>query len=291
MEHLGEIICTRLTNAQLFELLAHQETYKDYTNVMDPDARSCLVEIARLFTDLDEFFAAMFVHIMLASDASELSEELGRIRYEIASRQATNSSQGRNQGGIYLGDLGHYCEALLKEYRQAKHNLDDATSLPEFTPTHSDEQSWIDYLEDGFEIPYWKLMLDAFATSRLKKSTLGGKAIATTLISMRSDIVELYRTLQRVLECNPGHEDIEGITSVIDKRITILRGFTDRVAMDKHSRDHKFKTDVKTNDDNTGASNARHGGNQVRHSHWNLVVRQLPLTLPCSLQRPTLSYW
>ncbi|GAB7333345.1 hypothetical protein MBLNU13_g04967t2 [Cladosporium sp. NU13] len=189
----------------------------------------------------------MFVHVVSSSDISKLSKELARIRHEITLRQATDSSQGDSQGNIYLGDLGHYCEALLKQSRQAEHKLVATTSLPEFSPTHSDEQSWIDYLEDGFEIPYWTLMLKAFATSRLRKSTLGGKVVATALISMRTDIIDLRCTLQKVHECASEREDIEGILTVIDKRIKILQGFTDPVALEKRSRDRRFETDVNSN--------------------------------------------
>lgn len=233
------------------------------------EVRSCLEQIARLFTDLDEFFAAMFVHVVLSSDATKLSRELARIRREITSRQSPDSSQGANQGSIYLGDLGHYCEALLKHNRQAEHTSDASTSLPEFRPTHSDEQSWIDYLEDGFEIPYWKLMLNAFSTSRLRKSTLGGKVVATALISMRSDIVDLRHTLQKVLDRVSEQEDIEGILAVIDKRIKILQGFTDRVALDKRSRDRRLESDVKMND-NTGPTTGLSTVNQVKHSPLKL---------------------
>ena len=82
---------------------------------------------------------------MQSSDIPKLSAEMARIRLEITSRQATEHSQGKSQGSIYLGDLGHHCEALLEE---------KVRGWSTFSPTHSDEQSWIDYLEDGFEIPY-----------------------------------------------------------------------------------------------------------------------------------------
>jgi hypothetical protein len=206
----------------------------------------------------------MFVHVVLSSNASKLDKELARIRREITSRQATDSSHSDSQESIYLGDLGHYCEALLKQSRQTEHKLDASTSFPEFRPTHSDEQSWIDYLEDGFEIPYWKLMLNAFATSRLKKSTLGGKVIATALISMRADILELRCVLQQVLE--RVSEDIEGIMSVVDKRINLLQGFTDRVALDKRSRNGSFKTEINnknTTNDTTEGKTDSNAANQV----------------------------
>ena len=199
----------------------------------------------------------MFVHVVLSSNASKLDKELARIRREITSRQATDSSHSDSQENIYLGDLGHYCEALLKQSRQTEHKLDASTSLPEFRPTHSDEQSWIDYLEDGFEIPYWKLMLNAFATSRLRKSTLGGKVVATALISMRSDIVDLRCTLQKVFDRVSEHEDISAILCVIDKRIEILQGFTDRVALDKRSRNGSFKTEVNNKDTTNDTTEAK----------------------------------
>ena len=263
-------------------LMDHQEAYKTYTPVTNPELRQCLEQIARLFTDLDEFFAAMFVHVVTSSDASKLSGELARIRREIASRQATGPSQGDNQGSIYLGDLGHYCEALLRQNRQTESNLDATTSLPEFKPTHSDEQSWIDYLEDGFEIPYWKLMLKAFSISRLKKSTLGGKVIATALISMRADIMDSRCTLQQVLE--RVSEDIEGILSVVDKRIKILQGFTDRVAVDKRSRNGSFKTEVNNRDttnDTTEAKTDSSAANQVNNSHCGLKKKENSTPTDC----------
>lgn len=269
--------------------MSHQEVYKTYTPVTDVEIRSCLEQIARLFTDLDEFFAGMFVHVMLSSNTSKLNNDLARIRREITSRQATDSAQGDSQGSIYLGDLGHYCEALLKQNRQTKHQSDATTSLPEFRPTHSDQQSWIDYLEDGFEIPYWKLMLNAFSTSRLRKSTLGGKAIARALISMRSEIIDLRSTLQKVLDRVSEHEDIEAILIVIDKRITILQGFTDGVALDKRKWDRNFKTEA-NNDDTVVANAGSSAAIQVKHHPLNLVDRQHLLTLQPSLRPLTLSY-
>ena len=262
----------------------HQEAYKTYTPVTNPELRQCLEQIARLFTDLDEFFAAMFVHVVTSSDASKLSEKLALIRREIASRQSWpwGPSRGGNQGSIYLGDLGHYCEALLKQNGPTESNQDATTSLPEFKPTHSDEQSWIDYLEDGFEIPYWKLMLKAFSTSRLKKSTLGGKVIATALISMRADIMESRCTLQQVLE--RVSEDIEGILSVVDKRIKILQGFTDRVAVDKRSRNGSFKTEVNNRDttnDTTEAKTDSSAANQVNNSHCGLKKKENSTPTDC----------
>lgn len=182
-----------------------------------------------MFTDLDKFFAAMFVHMIMASDIAELRRELQDIRHEISLRQRIESSQEDDQDIVYLGDLGHYCEGLLEHRQQAIHNPQDKSPVPEFTSTHSDERSWLDYLEDGFEIPYWKMMLDAFSTSRLNKPTLGGKMISTALISMRADILNLRCKLQKALDAMPGGESLEGIVSVVDKRIRILRSFTDRV--------------------------------------------------------------
>jgi hypothetical protein len=93
--------------------------------------------------------------------------------------------------------------------------------------------------------------------------------VATALISMRSDIVDLRHTLQKVLDRVSEQEDIEGILAVIDKRIKILQGFTDRVALDKRSRDRRLESDVKMND-NTGPTTGLSTGNQVKHSPLKL---------------------
>jgi hypothetical protein len=175
----------------------------------------------------------MFVHIIVASDISSLKKDLENIRREISLRQQADSPDGEDQDTIYLGDLGHHCENLLEHHHHAGHDSNDAKSPPEFTSTHSDEQSWLDYLEDGFEIPYWKMMLDAFSTSRLNKPTIGGKMISTALISMRADILNLRYKLKETLDTVPAGETLEGIVSVVDKRINILRSFTDRVVSDR----------------------------------------------------------
>jgi hypothetical protein len=170
----------------------------------------------------------MFVHIILASDLSALKEDLEAIRLQISLTQTKeSSSQVHDPDKIYLGDLGHHCENLLEHHKQANLDSSDKGSPPEFTSTHSDEQSWLDYLQDGFEIPYWKMMLDAFSTSRLNKPTLGGKVISTALISMRADILNRRCSLKETLDAMPDDQHLEGIISVVDKRIKILRGFTD----------------------------------------------------------------
>lgn len=177
----------------------------------------------------------MFVHIIMATNTSELRECLEDIRHEISLKQMIDASQGNDQKRLFLGDLGHHCESLLEHHEQAKNDPHDTRSVPEFKLTQSDDQSWLDYLEDGFEIPYWKMMLDAFSTSRLNKPTLSGKVVSRALISMRADILNSRSKLQTVLDAMPGDENVEGIISVVDKRIKILRSFTDRVVFDRRT--------------------------------------------------------
>jgi hypothetical protein len=197
----------------------------------------------------------MFVHIILASDMSALKEDLEAIRLQISMRQIKeSSSQVDDPDTIYLGDLGHHCENLLEHHQQAKLDFSDKRSPPEFTSTQSDEQSWLDYLQDGFEIPYWKMMLDAFSTSRLNKPTLGGKVISTALVSMRADILNVRYKLKETLDNVPDGESLKGIVSVVDKRIDVLRSFTDRVVSDRGlSADNVFTSLLLTAPMATGA--------------------------------------
>lgn len=84
-------------------------------------------------------------------------------------------------------------------------------------------------------------------------------------ISMRSGIVDLRCTLQKVLDRVSSCGNIDAILSVIDKRIKLLQGFTDRVALDKHSCSRRFETDVNTND-TTEAKFESSAANQVNQS-------------------------
>jgi hypothetical protein len=223
-------------------LLDHQEIYKPYTEVTSAKVRSQLIQIARSFTDLDELFAAMFVQVIEASDFSTLDQTLKDIRHEISVRQATDSTSKDDQD-TYLGDLGQHCEALLKHYGCVTSALDvwlkphDNPSIPEFRNRKGSEQSLLEYLQDGFELPYWKVMLDAFSTSRSHQVTLGGNLVATSLVSMRSKVCSLRCKLQTLLDSLPDEESVDDILVVIDKRIKLLHSFTDRVVSDADDDD------------------------------------------------------
>lgn len=227
---------------KMSSLLDHQATYKPYTEITSAKVRSQLVQIARSFTDMDELFAAMFVQVIEASDVSTLGQMLKDIRHEISIRQASESSSKDDQD-IYLGDLGQHCESLLKHYGCVTSALDlwskphNIPSVPEFRNRKGSEQSLLEYLQDGFELPYWKVMLDAFSTSRSHQVTLGGNLVATSLVSMRSKVCSLRCKLQTLLDSLPDQESVDDILVVIDKRIKLLHSFTDRVVSDTDDDD------------------------------------------------------
>lgn len=242
-------------------LLDHQEIYKPYTEVTSAKVRSHLVQIARSFTDLDELFAAMFVQVIEASDFSTLGQMLKDIRHEISVRQATESTSKDDQD-TYLGDLGQHCETLLKYYGYVTSALDvwsephDIPSVPEFRNRKGSEQSLLEYLQDGFELPYWKVMLDAFSTSRSHQVTLGGNLVATSLISMRSKVCSLRCKLQTLLDSLPDQESVDEILVVVDKRINLLHSFTDRVVSDTDDDDGIFDRSLITSSASLGRANS-----------------------------------
>ena len=203
----------------------------------------------------------MFVHIIEASDFSTLGQMLKEIRHEISIRQATESTSKDDQD-TYFGDLGQHCEALLKHYGCVASALyvwsraHDTTSIPEFRNRKGSEQSLLEYLQDGFELPYWKIMLDAFSTSRSHQMTLGGNLVAMSLISMRSKVCGLRCRLQRLFDSSPGEESIDDILVVIDKRIHLLHSFTDRVVSDADDDDGSFEPSPTTSAAPPGRSNS-----------------------------------
>lgn len=85
----------------------------------------------------------------------------------------------------------------------------------------------MEYLEDGFEVPYWNIIIDAFSTFRSHEITLGGNLVATALIRKRSNIYASRRQLQKTLDSTPGEGDLCSILVAIDKRIKILHDFAD----------------------------------------------------------------
>lgn len=292
----------QLTKLQIPSLLDHQEIYKPYTEVKSARVRAHLVQIARSFTDLDELFAAMFVQVIEASDFSTLGQMLKEIRHEISIRQATESTSKDDQDA-YLGDLGQHCEALLKHYGCVASALDvwssphDTTNIPEFRNRKGSEESLLEYLQDGLELPYWKVMLDAFSASRSRQVTLGGNLVAMSLISMRSKVCGLRCRLQRLLDSLPDQEIVDDILVVIDKRIKLLHSFTDRVVSDADDDDNTFDRSLTSSVAPPGRSNslnatiisiAMEGREHVRTTPPSLLACRL--TIPPSPQQQSPSF-
>lgn len=221
---------TDQTLTQASDLPEHAAPYGTYDKVKAPLTRHCLLKIARLFLHMDKIFAALFRDVLQSHSQSELLDLLGKIRKDISRRQGKNADSSSDQENVFLGDLGHYCEDLhhqqAERTQQPNPNND---SRPRFTfrATHTNDKSLFVYLQDGLEVPYWKLMLDVFFESRANESLIGGDVLSLSLSACKTAARLMRRQLERVVERLDDDEAIDAILRGIDKRIETLDAFTD----------------------------------------------------------------
>jgi len=156
---------------------------------------------------------------------SDLSDALAKARQEMTNFQTKNASAPVEEPeNICLGDLGHHCEDLLRRY------MSDAWEVePEldFEITHNSDERLLAYLQDGLELPFWRIILDDFCRVRANKVTVESELFSWALRGLKPEVRALYRQVKQVLELTPDHEDITDIFCGIDKRIELLNGFTD----------------------------------------------------------------
>lgn len=250
-------------------MVDHLDFYKPYAKVKNAKVRSSLIRIARVCQRLDRLFAALFVHLLQAQGCEQVRELLQAIRCEIFDKYTGSSSSEGRPRDPYLGDLGHFCEATL-DHRRAQQDgaaKETANPAPRFHVTHGTKDTLIQYLQDGFEVPYWKMMLDFFSAFRANESTLGSDAVALALISMRSEVYKARRHLKDTVNAFSQSEDIGDITRGIDKRIGVLSSFTDDLVTD---------TDEEKDDEPTEIT----GSHLVRRQTTRTRDERCPATAP-----------
>lgn len=168
-----------------------------------------------------------------------MSELLEKIRCQILEKSKRDSSPDGQPKKAFLGDLGHFCDATT-EYRRT-HDGSARTGMadraPRFHVTHGTKDTLLQYLQDGLEVPYWKMMLEFFSTFRVNETTLGSDAVALAIISIRSEVYKARRQLDATVMASTKSEDIDGLTRGIDKRIAVLSSFTDSLVNDTDEED------------------------------------------------------
>lgn len=180
---------------------------------------------------LDRLFAALFFHIVSShGDCPQcgLADLLGHLREEIQKRQPKEQP-------VSVGDLGNHCEALLDYHlRAARIPRRGSDRPPEYIVTHGNIETLLEYLQNGLEIPYWKIMLEIFSAFQANESTLASEMLSLKIHHMRSEACEIRRKLQDAIDdLTPGGEDVAAILTGVDKRISVLRSFVDDSVSDQ----------------------------------------------------------
>jgi hypothetical protein len=197
--------------------------------VKSPQIRYGLYRIAHFFLRLDKVFAALFVEILQAEDHHHLSILLNQVRHEITERHTKDRIVTNEACKVFIGDLGRHCELLLEQHKDhsTSESSESKTAPLKFQVSHGADEYLLAYLQNGFEVPYWRIMLDTFFTFRANRTTMGTDVLSLALHHMKSEVRVMRRQLQQLLDALPAGEDIEGILCGLDKRIEVLHSFTD----------------------------------------------------------------
>lgn len=186
--------------------------------------------MASCFQQVDKLFAAMFAHVIESRDHRDLEDILLNIRKEISKHQPKGATAGSDTDDTYLGDLGHHFEDLLSNEaaKSAPQRQEATKKLASFRVTSGTVDSLLQYLQDGLEIPYWEIIIDAFSASLANETTLGSGMISLQLRTTRKEMRGLRDGLRDALaEPSSADESIDAILLGIDKRMAVLDNFTD----------------------------------------------------------------
>lgn len=148
-----------------------------------------------------------------------LNRLLASARDVITKRQRRDSGVLSDTSAVYLGDLGNFCEQVSQQDAQ-RHG-----SPPlRFMITNASTDARLRYLQDAFEVPYWKLILDAFLIHRANSKIFDGDVVLTVLNSARMTVLEHRHQLEKDLKRTDAKE-LQHITPImrgIDARLAVL---------------------------------------------------------------------
>jgi hypothetical protein len=65
-----------------------------------------------------------------------------------------------------------------------------------FQVSHGADEYLLAYLQNGFEVPYWRIMLDTFFTFRANRTTMGTDMLSLALHHMSSEGRVMRRQLK-----------------------------------------------------------------------------------------------
>lgn len=194
------------------------EKYAPYACVKNRSIRAHFCHVAKLFQYLDHGFAEYFQVAVSRLPRPAVESYLQSARRKVAKQQARGQHEGRLESTLNLGDLGNFCEKVLDEYT----TYDEGRVLYEVTDCTQEEL--LHYLQDSFEVPYWKFMLDLFLQNNVNSRSLSATVVFRVLSSIKIEVLHRKDMIRRSLAASKDNcgEDIEPLMKGIDAHIAVL---------------------------------------------------------------------
>lgn len=207
----------------------------------DNSIRKQLLDIADQLNYLDCAFAWYFRKIIAKSDPENAKAQLKAIRSDFAkkqgvSEQARDASTDQDITGVkgshgpnttvdvYLGDLGQYCELVIRSHPSPQAKTADTT---DYRPTRGSKSAALRYLQDAMEVPYWSFMLQEFGKWHAGSTGYTGETVQRALHSVKLELLLKMARLKADLGDGQAMENLRPILAGIEARIAVLDDIAD----------------------------------------------------------------
>ncbi|KAI1123140.1 hypothetical protein F5Y10DRAFT_286424 [Nemania abortiva] len=175
-----------------------------YASIKDLRLRVRLMKVADYIEYLDRGFAEYFQAVGGSANLEATEILLQRARQSVRQRKPSDC--------LYIGELGEFCESLLKTWKCPN----QATKWVHYRPRPRNDQDKIEYLQDALEIPYWQLMIDSFM--KWRQSNVHHMAANGVLYVLNHITTTCRRKIRNIhteaLKLSP--QEQEGIRAVIE---------------------------------------------------------------------------
>lgn len=195
--------------------------YAPYATIANRKGRARLAKIAKRFQFLDQGFAEYFQrHDRPSSRREYLIRRVDAAKVALLKRQQlSQASTHTNTHHLHVGDLGNFCERVVKYWLggfKPRHL--------EFSVTNTTVEMLMRYLQDANEVLYWKLMLDSFLKDRTNRRSFSDDLVLCVLNNVMIAVMDEKRRLVEGLQEANSDELISAapILKGINARLSVL---------------------------------------------------------------------
>ncbi|KAI1855253.1 hypothetical protein JX266_000118 [Neoarthrinium moseri] len=190
-------------------------TYAPRISVRNDGVRTQLVQIARIFVSFENYLAEFFQSFGRLFQASEIDSCLREIRGAVAKRQ------NRALSCANTGEFGRFCAATVRDWS----DLTARKKPTRFHPIFRDDEEYLWYLQEGYEVLYWDVIMDIF--HNLRVDLLGDTHAEMMMNTIRSTLVFVTAKQHSLLQTgylagSSCTDDLGLLIDAIDRRTRFL---------------------------------------------------------------------